>query len=217
MSDQPIPLPEWTQRLPRHDHPTIQAYVTHQIAVVRRYVELTPATCLLEVGCGNGYFTIHFAQFCDVFGIDISEVMLRLNPIKQTALMDAARMDFADNSFDVVFCHETLHHAENPQAILREMHRVARRDAVIIEPNRNNPLMQLVMLLMPDERGARRFSPGYLRGLVSNSGFVVRDAFAYGMMPIVTPPALLTLGKRFNFRQPFGWETFVFAEKPASP
>lgn len=213
MSEQVTPLPEWTRRLPRHDHPTIQAYVTNQIAVVRRYVTLTPTTRLLEVGCGNGYFTAHFAQICDVFGIDISDVMLRLNPVKTTALMDAAHMDFPDDSFDVVFCHETLHHAENPEAILREMWRVCRKDAVVIEPNRNNPLMQLAMLLMPAERGARKFSPGYLRRLVSEGGFSVREAFAYGMMPIITPPALLPLGKLFNFRQPLGWETFVFAEK----
>jgi SAM-dependent methyltransferase len=206
-----------TTHLPPHDHPVIAAYVQNQIRLIRRYVNLAPQTRLLEIGCGNGYFTFYLDRIVDVFGMDVSDRMLRLNPVKKTARMDASDLKFGDNSFDVVFCHEALHHAGDAEQIVREMARVTRRHVVIVEPNRRNPIMFTLGLLAESERTALKFTPRHLRKTAERHGLRVTAAFAYGMMiPAATPVWLLPVAKAFNFKQPFGWESFVFAERDYS-
>jgi SAM-dependent methyltransferase len=46
---------------------------------------------------------------------------------------DAERLDFKDNSFDIVFVHAGLHHCHSPHRGLLEMYRVARRMVIVIE------------------------------------------------------------------------------------
>jgi SAM-dependent methyltransferase len=50
-------------------------------------------------------------------------------------LLDAEQIDLPDNSFDIVFAHEVLHHCRSPHKALCEMLRVASRYVVFIEPN----------------------------------------------------------------------------------
>ncbi|MGA3160883.1 MAG: class I SAM-dependent methyltransferase [Terracidiphilus sp.] len=48
---------------------------------------------------------------------------------------DAEDMQFADDSYDLVLAHETLHHCRSPHKALLEMLRVSRRHVIIQEPN----------------------------------------------------------------------------------
>jgi len=47
---------------------------------------------------------------------------------------DAERLSYPDGSFDVCVVHQGLHHCRSPHRALLEMYRVARRGAVLIEP-----------------------------------------------------------------------------------
>src|ERR1700732_864806 len=49
--------------------------------------------------------------------------------------IDAEQVDLPDGSFDCVFAHEVLHHCRSPHRALCEMLRVARKHAVMLEPN----------------------------------------------------------------------------------
>lgn len=44
---------------------------------------------------------------------------------------DANELPFADGEFDVVFCHQVLHHVHKPVAILKEMARVTRKGGIV--------------------------------------------------------------------------------------
>ena len=199
----------------RHpEHPVIAAYVLPKIELLRRYVELTPQTKLLDVGCGNGFFTYYFDKICDVHGVDYSERMLQINPVEKTSLMSADDLKFPDNSFDVAFCHALLHHVENISRVIQEMKRVSKKHVIILEPNRNNPLMFLFSLLAKEEHKALRFSLPYLRNLVTKNGLRVVTAFSYGMIvPNKIPTFALPLVRLFNFKQPFGMTNFLIAQK----
>ncbi len=199
----------------RHpEHPVIAAYILPKIELLRRYVELTPQTKLLDVGCGNGFFTYYFDKICDVHGVDYSVKMLQINPVKKTSLMSADDLKFPDNSFDVAFCHALLHHVENISRVMQEMKRVSKKHVIILEPNRNNPLMFLFSLLVKEEHKALRFSLPYLRNLVTKNGLRVVTAFSYGMIvPNKTPTFALPLVRLFNFKQPFGMTNFLIAQK----
>lgn len=195
-------------------HPVIKAYSVSKIEEIQKYVPINKETKLLDVGCGNGFFTYYFDQICDTTGIDFSEKMVALNPVKQKAVMNAEKMDFPDNTFDVIFCHALLHHVDDIDKVVTEMKRVSKKYVVLLEPNRNNPLMFLFSLLVKEEWKAMRFSPRYMKKFVKRNGLTIKKSFSYGMIvPNKTPKPLLGIMKLFNFKQPFGMTNFVIAEK----
>jgi len=86
---------------------------------------------LLEVGSGPGSILQVFREAGhDVTGLDIRDSAFDtgLSPL----VYDGASMPFADNSFDIALILTTLHHTADPDAILAESGRVAKR-LIIIE------------------------------------------------------------------------------------
>lgn len=91
---------------------------------------------ILEVGTGKGYFTVALArESCVLTSLDISEEeqsFARANveyygytDRVDFRIGDAARLPFPDDSFDLVFSVNTIHHLAAPVAALDEMARVA--------------------------------------------------------------------------------------------
>ena len=64
------------------DHPVVAAHVLPKIDAIRNRIDITDETRLLDVGCGNGFFTYYFDKICDAWGVDYSERMLKINPVK---------------------------------------------------------------------------------------------------------------------------------------
>ncbi len=196
------------------DHPVVRQYVLPKIDLVQEHIPLDQKTKLLDVGCGNGFFSYYFDRICDTTGVDFSAKMLAQNPIRQKLLMDAGHLSFQDMAFDVVFCHALLHHVEDMDGVLQEMRRVSRKYVVVLEPNRNNPLMFLFSALVPEERKALDFSKDHLRKKLEGNGLKVRAAFSHGMtVPNKTPTALLPLVKLLDFVQPLGMTNILIAER----
>jgi ubiquinone/menaquinone biosynthesis C-methylase UbiE len=196
------------------EHPVVGQYVLPKIEQIRRYVPLEKKTRLLDVGCGNGFFSYYFDRICDTVGVDYSEKMLARNPIPQKILMDANHLSFQDFAFDVVFCHALLHHLEHVDQALQEMRRVSRKYVIIMEPNRNNPLMYLFSAFVPEERKATKFSMGFLKEKLTRNHLKVVASFSHGMtVPNRTPTLLLPLMKLLDFRQPLGMTNILVAEK----
>jgi len=89
---------------------------------------------VLEVGVGTGISLPAYRQDHEVTGIDISPQMLErararvgnlgLSNVKDLIEMDAARMAFPDNSFDVVVAMYVMPVVANPRQVLREIERV---------------------------------------------------------------------------------------------
>jgi SAM-dependent methyltransferase len=195
-------------------HPVIEEYVLSKIEKLKKYILFTEKTVLLDVGCGNGFFTWYFERICHVTGVDFSQKMLELNPVKRKLLMEAEALAFKDNSFEVVFCHALLHHVADLDRVIREMKRVSKKYIILLEPNRNNPLMFLFSALVKEERKALKFSPGYLQKVSERNGLRVIKSFSCGMIvPNKMPLFLLPLAKRLHFNQPLGMTNFIIAEK----
>jgi len=88
---------------------------------------------VLEIGCGLGTDGAQFAQAgADYTGVDLTNAAVDLAQKRfelfdlqgtfQTA--DAEKLDFADNSFDLVYSHGVLHHTPDTAGAIREVHRV---------------------------------------------------------------------------------------------
>lgn len=73
-----------------------------------------------------------------VHATDVSDLLLRegfhRGFISSYSEENAESLSFLDNSFDYVFCKESLHHFPRPYAALYEMFRVARKGVILIEP-----------------------------------------------------------------------------------
>ena len=91
---------------------------------------------ILEVGTGKGYFTVALArEGCMLTSLDISEeeqFFARANVEYygytgrvDFRIGDAARLPFPDDSFDIVFSVNTIHHLTAPITALDEIVRVA--------------------------------------------------------------------------------------------
>jgi SAM-dependent methyltransferase len=196
------------------DHPVIRAYAVPKIEWIQKHIPLSKDTRLLDVGCGNGFFSFYLDRICDTVGADFSSKMLEKCPIFNKFLMDARHLGFQDMSFDVVFCHALLHHVENMDEVLREMRRVSRRYVVVLEPNRANPLMALFSAVVPEERKALNFSKGFLQKKLEQNGLKVSAHCAYGLLvPNKTPALLLPFLRLFNFPQPWGMTHLFIAER----
>ncbi len=97
---------------------------------------------ILDVGTGNGNFVKIMGSFNDGFkniiGIDILESSIKScianNSDERITFMkmDALKMDFEDDSFDVVSLSNSLHHLEDISATLKEMERVLAPEGILI-------------------------------------------------------------------------------------
>jgi len=89
---------------------------------------------VLEVGVGTGISLPLYSGKVKVFGVDISEAMLKkaqvrverehLAHVEGLAVMDAEHLDFPDGSFDVVMAQYVVTACPNPEACLDEFARV---------------------------------------------------------------------------------------------
>ncbi len=95
---------------------------------------------VLDVGCAKGYVVdILRRRGIDVWGIDFSRYAIETAPASvkpYVAVGDATRIDFADNSFDLVICIETLEHLtiDRAQQAVAELYRVTSDKVWITTP-----------------------------------------------------------------------------------
>lgn len=120
----------------------IEALVEPKIKWIQKFVEINKDTKILDVGCGDGRFTYYFEKLSNkVVGVDISDYLLSINPCKHVKKADAYSLPFKNNSFDICFSSDLLHHLKNPSKALDEMIRVSKKYIAISEPNRLNPFI----------------------------------------------------------------------------
>ena len=129
---------------------------------------------VLEVGVGTGISLPLYAPHVRIFGTDISEAMLakakqrvvegRLKNIEGLAVMDAEKLEFPDNSFDVVMAQYVVTAVPNPEAALDEFARVVRPGGELI-----------ILTRVSADEGMRRVIERTLQPVVTRLGFRTAD------------------------------------------
>ncbi len=109
---------------------------------------------VLELGCGLGEASVYLAtQGADCLATDCSTGMLatvhqlaEFNHVSvRTAVADAEHLPWPDESFDIVYVGNVLHHLPNPENALAEIRRVLRPGGgfCVWEPLRHNPIINV--------------------------------------------------------------------------
>jgi ubiquinone/menaquinone biosynthesis C-methylase UbiE len=184
------------------------------LGFARRNGAFQDGSFVLDVGCGNGFFTYHLPAEIHAVALDRSSTMLGMNPCPRLVQGSALSLPFPEDAFDTVFCSNLLHHLPDPKAAVAEMKRVSSRYVVLSEPNRNNPAMLLFGMIKRAERGTLKFTTRYLSSLANGVGLQVAACGAMGMVfPNRTSEGLLPLLRWVDGLHPWGAYVLLVAEK----
>ena len=119
------------------------------LAELARALPTLGDTCtLLDVGTGLADIPVAARRRAQrrgvrlvVYGVDEAATLARVSSalLDGCVCADARRLPFADSSVDVVTCSQLLHHFPDAEltAVLRELHRVARRRVIVSDIRRS--------------------------------------------------------------------------------
>ena len=138
---------------------------------------------IVDVGCGGGKaLPILEEVFApgELIGIDPDANMIdragaagaRCRCRVELRLGHAAALGLPDHSVDMIFCHQTFHHAPDPPRAAREFYRVLRPGGVLLFAESCAPFIRsrLVRLLFRHPLDAQMSADGYAR-LLRSTGF----------------------------------------------
>lgn len=158
---------------PRHfEWQTTHPIVAHHERQLTRRAFMPLGSRVLDAGCAEGATLFHLGDPVGAVGLDLFEDKLAF---ARTRLKNARfvagslyELPFDDGAFDHVIVRDVVHHLDEPERGMAEVARVlapgGRVD--ILEPCRNNPLILLHALLLPEERGELRSDGPFLERLV---------------------------------------------------
>ena len=113
----------------------------HGRARAIRRMAIEPDHQILEVGVGTGINISLYPRTCKITGIDLSTPMLakaRERVAREELVnvrlfeMDAAKLTFPDNSFDIVYAPYLVSVVPDPVQVVREMRRVCKQNGRLV-------------------------------------------------------------------------------------
>jgi len=144
---------------------------------VRAIIERYGKTCsVLEVGCGEGSNLVNLNLNREgVVGVDYAfekiEFCKKELPNVKFVLGDIRQLSFTDNSFDVVFARDILHHLYDIDDMFlatKELYRILRKGGTLISIESNaryNIILRVFGLVDRTEYNAKFFCPSFLKRL----------------------------------------------------
>jgi 2-polyprenyl-3-methyl-5-hydroxy-6-metoxy-1,4-benzoquinol methylase len=154
--------------------------------------------CLLDAGCGTGWFSLRATQR----GAKVTSIDVGLNLLEQVSskcstrrmVGDICHLGFADGSFDIVVSSEVIEHVPEPRKAVAELARVLKPGGLLAltTPNR----IWHFAITFANRIGVRPYEGhenlvdySSLVKWVSQEGLVIESHFGFHLFPFVTPLA----------------------------
>jgi len=195
---------------------------------------ITAGEKVLEIGCGTGEFTKRIAQTgADITAVDISPDLLEVarsgitNINVRFHIQNVEKLDFEDESFDVVIGSSILHHL-NLNPALKEVYRVLKNGGMVVftEPNMLNPQIWLerniliIRKLMNNSLDETAFVRWGLKKKLRNLGFknvsIRPFDFLHPFTPSMLIPFVSTIGnlvEKIPLAREVAGSLFIYASK----
>lgn len=126
-----------------HEIRTAENSAAFLLPILQSMKDSNPKLKLLDVGSGSGTISLGFAKLLlqgHVTGIDLNAAIVsRAIVLAESAGINnidfqqgsVYELPFADESFDITYCHQVLIHIGNPWDALREMLRVTKKGGIV--------------------------------------------------------------------------------------
>ena len=112
----------------------------------KKYKKAILSGKILKVGYGLGFAS----YFIKLFNKDISSLDIVTNPDllngNEVTIYNGKTIPFSEKVFDVVICTYTLHHADNPELLFKELCRVSKSRVIVIEETYENFFQRLQLI-----------------------------------------------------------------------
>lgn len=159
---------------------------------------VTPAARVLDIGCSGGPLLsdLQARGFASLAGIDVSDrAIARCHDrgFTRTQTMDAGRLEFEDQSFDVIVASDVLEHLADDLAALKEWYRVLAPGGLLFAFVPAHPFLWSTH--DDANQHQRRYRHEELRSRITESGFLLRRS-GWWNSALFPPVALVRLGQR---------------------
>jgi len=122
---------------------------------------------IIELGCGAGDIMKSIKHAQELWGIDLSDFMLGLArqkgykvPVKFIkANIEEFSKKIIDSKFDKIYCSEVLEHVENPNIVLKQIKKIAKKDSIIVISIPNEKLINKIKMILQKLRLFTLFFP----------------------------------------------------------
>ena len=181
-----------------YDKPLFQFWMKRFHKLVLNELKLNKSIKILDISCGTGQLLNKLKWRAKLYGVDISQEMLRVakRRLGDSAILqkgDVHNLPFKDNTFDYVISTEAFHHYGDQIKALREMNRIVKNKGKVIISDINFLSRQIHWLF-------ERFEPGCVK---VNTKREMRELFERAELKPVRQKrnflfALMTIGVKTN-------------------
>jgi len=178
---------------------------THRLhhKVVGRFLENRLRGCsVVDVGCGDGYYSHRLAQTNRVVSTDLSlssvlATQFRRDGASRACVASAVTLPFPDHSVDAVVALEVFEHIADDRAAVEECVRIIRPGGTLLFSVPADP--RLYSSIDAEDGHYRRYTEEELRGRLF-AGFGLEELLGYGF--VVMPTYYRWLSRFYSVERP---------------
>jgi SAM-dependent methyltransferase len=119
-----------------------------QVLVSRLSALLPPNAKVIDIGCGDGMIDSLIMQRRPDISISGIDILVRDRTYIPVIVFDGQTIPYPAGSFDAVLFIDVLHHADNPEKLLREAKRVSKDTIIIKDHTKDGVLAGLTLRVM---------------------------------------------------------------------
>lgn len=134
----------------------ITAYRPRILSQLEAIIRPLNTPSVLDFGSGDGYFASNISQLPGVEKLVPVDVVRRKKSIVEPQIYDGMRLPFDDDSFDLVYSVDVVHHCLDPMRALDDLMRCTKRYLLLKDHNYETFVGRWVLAGL-DEIGNRRF------------------------------------------------------------